>query len=302
MMENSKSTWGCLATLILIGAVGYGLVILYSLVMQEIMMVDIREGKSSYAEYLEKYPEGRYARKAENHILSQLDHQTWDEEYYVYTLESEKENYAGLPLENRIDSLLNARITRDYKKAELKGTIAGWNEYKQKLPKRYWRDAEDRIAELEQALWGTEEAAWKSAQEENTLNAFNKYLELYPKGRHARAADKKVIDFAVADAFSREHGELPALNKEYSNNSGKNEVTARNDTEYTLTILYSGPVNSYRQVIKAKETGKIVLTNGKYRIVASVDNPSVRSYAGTMTMDGGGYYSSYYIFSFPIRF
>lgn len=301
MKENIKSTLGCLTILVVFAAIVYGLITLYSLFMQERMIVKIREMSSDYErlvkyeEYLKEYPKGRYAHEAENFILSNLDYTTRDDEYYYILLDDALDEYRGTPFAARIDSLLDSRISRDYNKAEQLGTIAGWEEYKSKLPEKYWRNADNKIAELERILWGTEDAAWQSAQDENTADSYGKYLKLYPEGEHVKAADKKYIDLSVAEAFSNKHYDLPEMNKKYYNASNRNEVVAKNKTEYTLTIMYSGPVNSYRQVIDAKETGKIVMTNGDYRIVAFVDTPTVVPYAGTMTLNGGGYESEYFI-------
>lgn len=162
------------------------------------------------------------------------------------------------------------------------------------MPEEYWRDANARIEEINKSMWGTESTAWKTAQGDNTLAAYNKYLELYPHGVHSKAADKKVIDLSVSNIFSGEHGSLPGMDKTSYSSSGRNIISVKNDTQYTLTLLYSG-TDSKRLVLSPRSSGTVSLPNGTYRVAASVAAANVRSYAGTETLTGGSYDVSYYI-------
>ena len=71
-------------------------------------------------------------------------------------------------------------------------------------------------------------------------------------------------------------------------------VSISNDTGYTLTILYSGPTST-RLSIPAHSTRSTTLSNGTYRVAASVVGGGVRSFAGTESLTGGSYSASYYI-------
>ena len=94
--------------------------------------------------------------------------------------------------------------------------------------------------------------------------------------------------------FAGDHGSLPGMDKTSYSSSGKNTISVRNDTQYTLTLLYSGP-DSKRLVLSPRSSGTVYLPNGSYRVAASVAAANVRSYAGTETLTGGSYDVSYYI-------
>ncbi len=300
---------GCLAPLIILGLIG--LVTLCNSLTENSQKSMIKAARnqssetvrvSKYGDYLSKYPDGKYSHEAENSILAYLDDLSFDGILYngkngcdaVKRIEKTSERYTGTHFASRIDSLLNAKIDQQYKSALSKGTIEGWHYYQNMMPEKYWRDSEQRINVIEEKDWGTESSAWKTAQKENTLAAYNKYLERYPNGAHAKAADKKVIDLSVSNIFAGDHGSLPGMDKTSYSSSGKNTISVRNDTQYTLTLLYSGP-DSKRLVLSPRSSGTVYLPNGSYRVAASVAAANVRSYAGTETLTGGSYDVSYYI-------
>ena len=183
-----------------------------------------------------------------------------------------------------------------YNKCPDKGTIDGWNLYKLRVTYDYWRDADEQIQKIENEQWSTEPKAWAAASKSNSLEAYEKYMELFPHGAHARQADKKVIDLSVANIFSGEHGTLPSMDHSYYGGGSTSTISVTNDTQYTLTLLYSGP-SSKRLVLSPHATQSLTLTNGSYHIAASVNSAGVRPYAGTETLSGGGYDISYYISS-----
>ena len=263
-------------------------------------IVSLRVDK--YGKYLTKYPVGKYSHEAENAILSYLDDLSFDGTLYngnngceaVKQIEKYKERYSGTSFTNRIDSLLLAKVDQQYRTASSKGTIEAWHTYQNMMPEMFWKDSEKRIEEIENRDWGTESMAWRTAQRVNTLTAYSRYLELYPKGAHAKAADKKVIDLSVSNIFAGDHGTLPGMDKTSYSSSGRNTISVSNDTQYTLTLLYSGP-DSKRLVLYPRSSGTVSLPNGTYRVAASDAASNVRSYAGTETLTGGSYDVSYYI-------
>lgn len=142
--------------------------------------------------------------------------------------------------------------------------------------------------------WNTESKAWQEAQKQNSLSAYNKYKELYPKGKHISQAEKKIIDLEVADVYAGDYGTLPSMDMVGYGSGPTTHITIENNTSYTLTILYSG-TESKRLVIRPNGSSSITLKNGVYRIAASVNAANVRKYAGTENLNGGSYESSYYI-------
>ena len=122
-------------------------------------------------------------------------------------------------------------------------------------------------------------------------------MQSYPKGGHARRAEKIIVDMTVQNVFgTNSYGKLPSMNKTYYDQSSTSKVSVENDTGYILTIMYSGP-DSRRLVIPQHSQKSITLINGTYRIAASVSASDVSPFAGTETLTGGGYDVSYYISS-----
>ncbi|PNC55970.1 hypothetical protein [Akkermansia muciniphila] len=154
-------------------------------------------------------------------------------------------------------------------------------------------------AEKYERLWGTESKAWNTVKNENSKAACLQYLKLYPMGKHAEDVKKRQIDIEVANIFeSRDYGELPAPQRTSFSYSSTASITVTNDTQYVLTILYSGET-SEKLEIPAHETRSLKLPTSTYRVVASVDASGVRPFAGTETYRGGSYQVTYYISSTP---
>lgn len=260
--------------------------------------------EEKYEAYLKRYPNGKYVKEATSFIVDYYAEQPLQKTSSLYSssistlshFESVRDLFPGSALEHWMDSLIEAKVNLEYQKALDSETVEGWELYKILVSEKYWRDADQRIEDINSRLWGTDSQAWKTAQKQNTLTAYNRYLELFPKGAHAKAADKKVIDLSVTNIFAGDHGTLPGMDRTSYSSSGSNIITVSNDTQYTLTLLYSGP-DSKRLVLSPRSSGSVRLPNGTYRVAASVAATNVRSYAGTETLSGGGYDVSYYISS-----
>lgn len=260
--------------------------------------------EEKYEAYLKRYPNGKYVKEATSFIVDYYAEQPLQKTSSLYSssistlshFESVRDLFPGSALEHRMDSLIEAKVNLEYQKALDSETVEGWELYKILVSEKYWRDADQRIEDINSRLWGTDSQAWKTAQKQNTLTAYNRYLELFPKGAHAKAADKKVIDLSVTNIFAGDHGTLPGMDRTSYSSSGSNIITVSNDTQYTLTLLYSGP-DSKRLVLSPRSSGSVRLPNGTYRVAASVAATNVRSYAGTETLSGGGDDVSYYISS-----
>lgn len=306
---RSNSSSGCLSGIIFIAIIG--LITLYTNLTENSQKGLIKAARTAsseyskcykYEDYLDKYPEGKYQKEAENFIVSyygelpilstsSLSGSTTDN---LSKIEKVKERLSVPTLNQRLDSLISAKVDEQYQSAAMEGTVEGWERYMRQLPEQYWRDANLRIDAIKNQMWGTEGRAWRTAQQQNTLAAYNRYIELYPNGAHARAADKKIIDLSVSNIFAGEHGSLPGMDKTSYSTSGINTISIKNDTQYRLTLLYSGP-DSKRLVLSPGASGSVTLPNGTYRVAASVAAANVRSYAGTESLTGGGYEVSYYI-------
>jgi hypothetical protein len=92
------------------------------------------------------------------------------------------------------------------------------------------------------------------------------------------------------------HGEMPAPQRTYSGSSYNTtaDISIKNDTKYTLTVLYSGP-SSKKIVISPGLSNSKSLSPGYYKVAAKVSNSSVRPFAGTHSLQSGNYNSNFYI-------
>lgn len=214
--------------------------------------------------------------------------QSWINKQYEAELQSATDS---LSLSNFISKYSNNyRFEERYKQPFLKKAIELLNREKQRQEKE--RNERERI---EQERWSSETNAWQTVTEVGTLDMYRKYLKLYPDGLHRLQAKKKVIDLEVADVFSsNKYGSLPPMDKTMYGAGTYTTITVKNDTRYTLTLLYSG-IESLRVVIKAYDSKKIKLKSDSYRIVASVNANGVLNFAGTENLVGGEYSVSYYI-------
>ena len=184
----------------------------------------------------------------------------------------------------------NYRFKEEYKHPYLNKAIKQLDEEKKRL--EYERNEQIR---REQVVWNSEDRAWQTASERGMLVMFQRYLNLYPNGVHRSEAMKKIIDLEGADVFrSGNYGQLPSMDKIGYGKSAYTTVTVKNDTQYTLTLLYSG-TESKRIVISSYDSQGVQLKSGSYRIVASVDASRVRNFAGKEDLTGGIYSVNYYI-------
>ena len=184
-----------------------------------------------------------------------------------------------------------------YYRAYVENSIDGWTEFIESVPELYQKDAQERKLELQ---WENESLAWKMASINDNALSYEKYLDHHPKGKHAKQAEKKLIDLEVAAVFAGEHGILPAMDKGYSTGSSRSTIEIENRTQYDLTVSYSGP-DSKRMVIPAHGTRKMTIGNGYYRVAASVGH-GVMPFAGTEQLDGSHFSSSFYISTIRSRY
>lgn len=197
----------------------------------------------------------------------------------------------SLSLSNFINKYSNNYTFKEtYKQPFLNKAMELLDLEKQKLEnERNERMRKEKIA------WNTESNAWQTASEKGTLDMYRTYLKLYPNGVHCSQAKKKVIDLEVADVFqSNDYGLLPPMDKTRYGAEAYATVAVKNDTQYVLTLLYSG-IESKRIIINAHGFKKVKLKSGSYHIVASVDASGVQKFAGTEDLAGGEYSVSYYI-------
>lgn len=196
-------------------------------------------------------------------------------------------------------TLLEQKVQELYRTTESADNISGWTHYLDTVPEAYRYDAQERLSALhrreEQQRWGSEPRAWGTATSLHTAEAYERYLTLYPRGGHRAQAEARLVDLAVDKIVSGEHGSLPAMEQtRRSVGSRMAQISVRNSTAYSLTVMYSGPT-SKRLVLSPHSSGSLSLVRGNYRIAASVDAAGVRPFAGNEQVEGGSYEVEYYI-------
>ena len=218
------------------------------------------------------------------------------EAYEHFLSTSRTQQYANYA-RDRI-SAINAEQARKKREEEEKETWENWKkeghyaDYLEKYPHgKFATEAKDA---LEKQKWGTEKAAWETAQKGNSSKDYQKYMELYPKGAHVKQALQKELEKEIDKYYSRSKGSLPSPTYTSYKGSGSS-FTIKNDTSGALTVYFKGP--SVKQVqIKKGARSTINLLNGTYRVVAVTEGGD--PYASSMTFKNGYYEADYYIHSY----
>ena len=168
-------------------------------------------------------------------------------------------------------------------------TIEAYQDFLKEFPKHKFSP----LAKKELALF--DEQTWMRAKSVNTNEAYENYQKLFPTGRYFKEAKKKILDQEVATILAGDYQALPAMNKSESLPGSKlNEITIKNITGFTLTIIYSGPVS---EKIEVKDGSMYVvkLPNGQYNITATLTSDVIGSFVGKENLTGGKYETKFFL-------
>lgn len=182
-----------------------------------------------------------------------------------------------------------------YKQAEQADYTDAWERYCYQVPDKYIADAKERAERAELRDWGTDDAAWKTAQKRDEIKYYEKYLDKYPDGAHREGAKKGIIDIRVRNIKANSKALLPSATMISSNNSSIATQHITNDTGYTLTVLYSGKKQSYEFTIENKQTRTFNISTGSYDIAATVSNPNIGGSYRQEAFSGGVYSTLYFV-------
>ena len=251
--------------------------------------------KGLFDEYNELFPNGKHINEVydclfQKHCDNLFPTDGHTDTYAIKSAYSTYQKYKNTSLGDRLKPILDKKATEEYNNARKVNSIAKWTEFKNIVPYEFQKDADARIKKLDDLLWANESTAWKRATEINTQESYGKYLDKHPKGIHR----KQAIDNQVALIIGSEHGRMPQMDRNYYTGYSYSTIDVYNNTQYHLTLLYSGK-ESKRIVLAPQRSQTISLTNGTYRVAASVNASNVRSYAGTETLNASSYSVSYYI-------
>lgn len=163
----------------------------------------------------------------------------------------------------------------------------------------YAKYTDDKIKQLEKDMnerdWASEETAWLRACTMDNETAYKKFIAMYPNSVHRGEADKKLIDISVDNALANAHNSLPGITQTYEDDdSPTSTITIDNNTEYPLTVLFSGDA-SKSIVIASGHSGVVKVENGYFRIAASVPPITIKPYAGITCFTGGSYQIGFWV-------
>ncbi|NRB74812.1 MAG: hypothetical protein HRU46_10690 [Verrucomicrobiales bacterium] len=214
--------------------------------------------KSSISQFLAKYPDSRH----ETSLLREMSR---------ITLEEQREEFEAAVRSGAEEKIRQYLVTN---------------------PSSPFRaEAEEALAELVRRY-----ATFAFVSRVDTEEAYQRYLSLAPANDPNRErAHRRLVDLEVDKILEGDVGELPAPQPTSSfSRSSMASVEVKNDTEYTLTIRYSGP-DSQKHSIPKGETIRFSIGKGDYRVAASVNAANVIPYAGRANLKTDGYSASYTI-------
>ena len=250
----------------------------------------------SWQQYQKALPENYW--KDSNQQISSICDLLYSKAVKSNTVQAWNDYIKSVPSSEQRDSQQKLKdcYTVLYNKAVKNNTIAAWTAYMSQVPESEYKDSETRISQLkEEQKWKTESTAWNAANENNSISSYEKYLSYHPNGAHAATARKRIIDLKVNEVYRGVHGDLPSMDHNYYSYGSTSTVSISNDTDYTMTALYSGSSQSKELTVPPHSTRSVSLVNGTYRIAVSVSSRNVSGYYGTEILTGGVYSASYYI-------
>ncbi len=224
------------------------------------------------------------------------DEIAWKESELIGTAASYREYISSFPNGSQkskaLDRIKEIEIIKPaWEKTQFTNTPDAWEKFINQYGSSIYGDRARAI------LRGLDDEYWNEASNENLIPLYQDYLLYFPKGKHATEAKKAIIDKEVDIIFMNDHGKLPPMSKTSSESSysTSNEIEIYNNTNYTLTVRYSSALESKKITFLPKQKKEFKLSNGKYRVSASVDAANVNNYAGKEELEGGRYTTEYYI-------
>ncbi len=137
--------------------------------------------------------------------------------------------------------------------------------------------------------FGTDEGAWATALEYNLPDIYNKYIALYPDGKHVREARKIPVDNIVKEIQATLPSDFSPFHLEEFTGDSVSNVVVENESNYHIKLYLSGDKESGAMDLEKGKSDSIVLPNGKYHIACQV-LPYLNTYmGGEVTFEGGRY-------------
>jgi hypothetical protein len=134
---------------------------------------------------------------------------------------------------------------------------------------------------------------WKWVREQDSLEYYRGFVARFPAHAQTPWMEKRIIDLEVEEIAAGDHGQMPQPQR-LATGGNTAEVDIENQTEYELTVRYSGTA-SMKLIVPKHGRRRISLSPGTYRVTASAAAANVRDYYGKEAMRGGRYSYGFYI-------
>lgn len=247
----------------------------------------------AFESFITKYPDSGYVPDARAQLEMLVDKEDWQRAEGLGTVDSYQDYVARHP-RGKMNTVANERIAEiktvgpEWTKTLARNTVESYSTFLTEYPySMYSPLAKEKLEVLD-------DREWANALRQNNLKSLRNYLNKFPIGKNAARAEQRIVDLEVDGIFNKQHGELPPLTRSLAGNDAITTIEILNKTVFDLTVRYSG-TDSKKAIIRPNQRVQIVLQNGRYRVAASVDTSSVQNYAGTETLNGGGYSVEYFI-------
>lgn len=252
-----------------------------------------------FEKYLNEYPTSAHSGEAQSRINNLKDEAAWNRAELLYTI-SGFENYLGSFPDGKYakeaqEDIHEIRVVQPkWDKTHKENSPHSYRSFISQYPSSRYSD------EARQKLSGLERNDWSHAKSEMSITLYQNFIEYFPNSSHTQEAEKAIIDLEVENIFKGDHGILPPMIKTFNGKSGRtySEIDVFNNTEYTLTVRYSGETESKKVILPPYQRQTFNLNNESYKVAASVNAGNVTNYAGTDTMEGGDYESEFFIQTF----
>jgi outer membrane protein assembly factor BamD (BamD/ComL family) len=245
----------------------------------------------AFRNFLTQHPKRKYASEARLK-LEKLEIQDWDIAE-MKDIVSSYEEYLSCHPKGQNSLLAKKRVKQlvDLQREKPDETVTAYEEFLQKNPSNELFDwIQVRCKMMRQDL-----GEWQEVLEANTVSAYKDFQQKHPNSPFAEEVEARMIDLEIDQIMGGEHGSLPKPTKVSSEGNRKYSiVNIHNDTQYDLTIRYSGS-ESFKVVFTPQQKGSIELLNGTYRIAASVNAYNIKPFAGSSVFQAGNFEITYYI-------
>lgn len=206
------------------------------------------EGKAaSYRLYLEQFPEGRHKDDAVKK-LNDMDLQMWQNLKGKPSREGIQKYLTSFPHGNFINECRAMLEDMPWYETVARDTIAAYKEYKSQYPGKHAIEIAKRISEIE------DEQDWKTACDNNTRDAYDKYLEQHPGGKYRDKAIEKINYRGKKEIFLDKLRDDPNALSAYQIQMEIDNGTANwYDLEEVYTLEQVEAIRSYRKAADLPE-------------------------------------------------